>query len=142
MGKGKSTGFAQVVHAQRRVFLLGLATGGILIAVGFLLALLALARVEATHTASGNIHACVNIYSSQTWVMLPGRAPSCNAGEVLVEWAGPGVSGDIGALEARMDALEAQAPECPADEAGDAAKGRDTSAASTAAHRDAKLFSY
>ena len=77
-------------------------------------------RVLATHDASGNVHACVNVYNGQTKVLLPGRPPNCGTAEMLVEWAGAGVAVDLAALQAEVDALQAQVPDCLATEGDDA----------------------
>jgi hypothetical protein len=83
--------------------------------------------VLATHDASGNVHACVNRYTGQARIMLPGRPPNCATGEVPVEWPGTGVATDLAALQAEMTTLQAvtaalqtQVPDCLSTEGSDA----------------------
>jgi hypothetical protein len=69
-------------------------------------------RVLATHAGSGSVHACVNLYTGQTRIMLPGRPPACTTSETLVEWPSSASTTDLMALEARVLALEEQVPDC------------------------------
>ncbi len=110
-------GLTRSVQEQRRVFLVGLGTGAVLIALGFTLAFLTMSRVGATHDASGSVHACVNNYTGQARIMRPGQAPNCTGAEFLVELGGGAAAVDV---EARLSALEEQVPDCLAEESGDA----------------------
>lgn len=78
-------GIARVALTNPRAFVVGLAVGALLIASGFLLALVATSQVGATHDGSGTYHACVSSYTGYTRIMPPGQPPNCTAHEFLVE---------------------------------------------------------
>jgi hypothetical protein len=94
------------------VLLLGIGIGAGIALVGLASSLLTAQDASATHDATGYVHACVNRYTGQARVMVPGKAPNCTASEVLVEWPGTSLAVDVSALEARVDALELQVPDC------------------------------
>ena len=71
--------------------------------------------VLATH--DGNVHACINLYTGDSKIKRPGQPPNCGPYEVLVEWPGNAIVGD---LDDRVQALEEQVPDCLATESGDA----------------------
>lgn len=95
---------------------IGFAIASILFLAAFTLALTT-GRVLATHDATGNVHACINPLTGQARIMLPDLPPSCTPAEQLVEWPGSSTFGD---LEARVQALEDQVPDCMASEGVDA----------------------
>ena len=64
---------------------MGLAVGALLIGSGFLMAVVTLGQVGATHDDSGTYHACVSKYTGSTRIMAPGQPPSCTATEYPVE---------------------------------------------------------
>ena len=123
IGKEQPMRFSQIqaVQSLRRSLLLvlGLAifVAGLLFGVGAM-------RAFATHGGSGDIHACVSVQSNKARIMLPGQAPNCRSGEMLVEWPSSAVTADlesrVAALETQLAALDAQVPDCLAEEAGDA----------------------
>jgi hypothetical protein len=83
---------------------LALAAVMALLTAGLLFGLSAL-DVNATHDATGNVHACVSLYTGQARVMFPGQAPNCTASERLVEWPGTALAADLAELEARLEEL-------------------------------------
>ena len=107
---------ARLAVDQTGGLILGLVIGGLLFFGGFLAAR-SMMDATATHDPSGNIHVCVSKFTAQARFMRPGQPPSCASTEYLMEWAGPGATGD---LEARVEALENQVPDCLADDSGDA----------------------
>ena len=120
---------------------IGVLIGFVAASVLFLLALgLAFTggRALATHDGTSNIHACVNVESGRTSIVLPGETPNCRGNEQLVELAS---GAGLAELEARVDALETenaaqqdqidelfdelseldgQVPDCLTEESGDA----------------------
>ena len=94
--------------------MLGFIVASLLFLVTFGLALKT-GRVLATH--DGNVHACVNLYNGETKVKPPGQPPNCGPYEILVEWPGSALIGD---LDDRLQALEEQVPDCLSDDAGTA----------------------
>jgi hypothetical protein len=47
---------------------------------------LAIRSTFATHGGTTTVHACVNLFTGHTRIMLPGRPPNCTSSERLVEW--------------------------------------------------------
>jgi hypothetical protein len=75
---------------------------------GLLFGLSALS-VNATHDATGNMHACVDLYTGASRIKPLGQAPNGSPYEILVEWPGGPVVDD---MEDRLAILEEQAPDC------------------------------
>ena len=94
----------------------GFAIASVLFLAAFVLAFTS-GHVLATHDTSGNVHACVSVYTGKPRIMRPGQAPTCSTSEFLMEWPGSTAFGD---LEARLQALEEQVPDCLATEGDDA----------------------
>ena len=78
-------GIARLAIGNPRAFAMGLAVGALLIGSGFLMAVVTMGQVGATHDDSGTYHACVSKYTGATRIMPPGRPPNCSASEFLVE---------------------------------------------------------
>ncbi len=102
---------------QPRAFLLGVGTTAALIAVGFLLATVVRESTPAQAQVSGNVAACVSLYTGQARFMYPGREPNCNGSEFPVVLGSGAVATD---MEARLSALENQVPTCLSDDDGTA----------------------
>jgi len=85
-------------------------------------ALVALTARQALGTHGGSpqtIHACVNISTGQTRIMLPGQAPNCSPGMMLVEWESDtgGIVGGVSRAEITFTlapgAIGGQGVSCP-----------------------------
>lgn len=62
--------------------------------------------VTASHSGDDVVHACVNRYTGQARIIMPGRAPNCTATETQIDWAGGAVLGDLGQLSAALEDLQ------------------------------------
>ena len=102
----------------------GLGAGVGLAAVLVLSGSLGPREAAATGDGSGNVHACVSIFTGATRIKLPGQPPTCNAGEYLVELGGAEavatLQGQLAALEADHAALAEQVPDCLSEVGGEA----------------------
>ena len=67
-----------------------------LLVVG-LLGGLAIHAAFANPASNQTIHACVNVFTGDTRIILPGRPLTCSAGEVLVDWVS--ATGDAPTIE-------------------------------------------
>jgi hypothetical protein len=110
-------GLGRVPALVLGLFAMGVGIGVGAAMVAFMLGALRPGAVQASHDASGGVHACVSNYTGQPRFMRPGQAPNCTGAEFLVELGGAGA---VAALQAQVDALQAQVPDCLAEESGDA----------------------